>query len=88
MQICCVLFSSCVIPILSNTITVLFAEDLDLNTLLLLLSPSPSPSSSSVLPEFGNRACESSNFQFNLRTFFGRSNIVFGSNCGLGFENL
>lgn len=71
-------------PTLSNTITVLFAEDLDLNTLLLLLSSS----SSSVFPEFGNRACESSNFQFNLTTFFGRSNIVFGSNCGLGFEDL
>ena len=69
-------------PILSNTITVLFAEDLNLNILLL------SSSSSSVFPEFGNKACESSNFQFNLTTFFGRSNIVFGSNCGLGFENL
>lgn len=69
-------------PILSNTITVLFAEDLNLNILLL------SSSSSSVFPEFGNKACESSNFQFNLTTFFGRSNILFGSNCGLGFEDL
>ena len=73
-------------PTLSNTITVLFAEDLNLNTLLLFLSSSSS--SSSVFTEFGNRACESSNFQFNLTTFFGRSNIVFGSNCGVGFEDL
>jgi hypothetical protein len=71
-------------PTLSNTTTVLFAEDLDLNTLLLLLSSS----SSSLFPEFGNRSCESSNFQFNLTTFFGRSNIVFGFNRGLGFEDL
>jgi len=73
-------------PTLSNTITVLFAEDLNLNTLLLFLSSSSS--SSSVFTEFGNRACESSNFQFNLTAFFGRSNIVFGSNCGVGFEDL
>ena len=75
-------------PTLSNTVTALFAEDLDLNTLLLLLSSSSSSSSSSVLPVFGNRACESSNFRFNLTTFFGRSNIVFASNCGLGSEDL
>jgi hypothetical protein len=66
-------------PTLSNTITVLFAQDLDLNTLLLLLSSS----SSSVFPKFGNRGCESSNFQFYLTTFIGRGDIVFGSNCGL-----
>jgi hypothetical protein len=80
-------------PILSNPIPVLLAEDVHLNTLLLLLSPSPSPSSfssiSSDFPEFGNRACESSsNFQFYLTTFFGRGDIVFGSNYGLGFEEL
>jgi hypothetical protein len=69
-------------PTFSNTITVLFGEDLNLNTLLLLLSSFFS--SPSVFPEFGNRACESSNFQFNLITFF----ILFGSNCGLGFEDL
>ena len=77
-------------PILSNPITVLLAEDVHLNT-LLLLSPSPSSFSSisSVFPEIGNRACESSsNFQFYLTTFFGRGDIVFGSNYGLGFEEL
>jgi hypothetical protein len=71
-------------PTLSNTITVLLAEDLDLSTSLSLLSSF----SSSVFPKFGNRACESSNFQSYLRTLIGRGNIVIDSNCGLGFEDL
>lgn len=68
-------------PTLSNTITVLLAEDVDLNASRLLLSSFSS--SSSVYSEFGNRACKNSNFEVYLTTFMGRGNIGFGSNCGL-----